>query len=138
MALFCAAIRKDSVSLSRFPFLCYVQIISYEMSLVCRLKYPYSCLSFDFCFLVIFVLGNLVSCVLFLVAIISLTLRFFLLSSLVHFMNGPEYLTKRSAQVFIHLMRFLLFSLVSSNFLVLLRFSFLIVFLISACLMVTA
>ena len=43
-------------------------------------------------------------------------------SSIVHFRNGPEYFTRR--QVFIFLMRFLLCSLVSSSFLVLLRYTF--------------
>ena len=33
MALFSAAIRINSVSLLRFPFLCYVQVFSCEMSL---------------------------------------------------------------------------------------------------------
>ena len=49
-------------------------------------------------------------------------------SSLVHFKNGPEYLTRGTAQVFIPLIRFLLHSFVSSSFLVLLRYSFLIFF----------
>ena len=47
-------------------------------------------------------------------------------SSLVHFKNGPKYLTRGAAQVFIPLIRILLHSLVSSSFLVLLRYSFLI------------
>ena len=47
-------------------------------------------------------------------------------SSLAHFKNGPEYLTRGTAQVFISLMRFLLYSLILSGFLVLLRYSFLI------------
>ena len=38
MALFCAAIRRDSVSLLRFPFLRHVHIFSSMMSLVSRLK----------------------------------------------------------------------------------------------------
>ena len=45
-------------------------------------------------------------------------------SSLVHFNNGPEHLTRETTQVFILLMRFLLYSLVSSSFLILLRYSF--------------
>ena len=45
-------------------------------------------------------------------------------SSLVHFKNGLEYLTRGTAQVFIPLIRFLLHSFVSSTFLVLLRYSF--------------
>ena len=44
------------------------------------------------------------------------------LSSLVHFKNGPEYLTREIAQVFIPFIRFLLYSLVSSSFLVPLKF----------------
>ena len=50
-------------------------------------------------------------------------------SSLVHFKNGSEYLTRGTARGFIHLMRCRLYSLVSSNFLVLLRYSFVISFL---------
>ena len=42
-----------------------------------------------------------------------------------HFKNSPEYLTSWTAQVFIPLIRFLLYSFVSSCFLVLLRYSFL-------------
>ena len=40
------------------------------------------------------------------------------------FKNGPEHLTRRTAQLFIPLMRFLLCSLVLINFFVLLRYSF--------------
>ena len=39
MALFCAAIRRDSVSLLRFPFLSHVQIFPCEMPLVSRSTY---------------------------------------------------------------------------------------------------
>ena len=59
-------------------------------------------------------------------------------SSLVHFKKGPEYLTMGTAQVFITLIRFLQHSFVSSSFLVLLRYSFLIFSFISTCLMVSA
>ena len=65
MALFCAVIRRDSVSFLRFPFLSHVQVISCDVSLVCRLKYPYSCVFYSFRFLFIFVLLGLVSSVLF-------------------------------------------------------------------------
>ena len=47
-------------------------------------------------------------------------------SSLVYFRKGPEYLTRDTALVFIPFIRFLLFSSVSSSFLVLLQYSFLI------------
>ena len=57
-----------------------------------------------------------------------------LISSLVHFRKGPEYLTR----VFIPLIRFRLESFVSSSFLVLLGYSFWIFFFISTCLMVSA
>ena len=40
IALFCAAIRRDSVSLLRFSFLSRVHIFPYEMLLVSRLKRP--------------------------------------------------------------------------------------------------
>ena len=59
-----------------------------------------------------------------------------LLSS--HFKNGPEYLTTERAQIFIPLMKFLKCSLVSSIFLVLLRYSLFIFSFISACVMVSA
>ena len=47
-------------------------------------------------------------------------------SFFVHIKNGPEYLSMGTAQVFIPLMRFLPQRLVLINFLVLLRYSFLI------------
>ena len=43
-------------------------------------------------------------------------------SSLVHFKNGPKYLTRRTAQLFILFIRFLPYSFVSSSFLILLRY----------------
>ena len=58
--------------------------------------------------------------------------------SLVHFKNGPEYLKRRTAKVFILLIRFLLYSFVLSSFLVLLRYSFLIFSFIITYLMVSA
>ena len=48
--------------------------------------------------------------------------------SLVHFKNGPEYLTRCTAEVFIPLISFLWYSFVSSSFLVLLWYSSLIFF----------
>ena len=80
MALLCAAIRRDSLSLLRFSFLSHIQIYSCEVSLVFRMKYPYSCFSSPFCFLVIAVLLILVLFVLFLVTVISLCSHFFMLS----------------------------------------------------------
>ena len=50
MALFCAAIRRDLVSLLRLPFLSHVLVFSWEISLEYRLKYPYSWFSFHFLF----------------------------------------------------------------------------------------
>ena len=75
MALFCA-IRRDSVSLLKFPFLSYVQVFSCEISTVCRLKCPYSCFSPHFCFLVIIVLLILMLSVPFLVSVSSVSLLF--------------------------------------------------------------
>ena len=51
MTLFCATISRDSISYFIFFFRWYVQIFSCAISLVCRLKYPYSYLSALFCFL---------------------------------------------------------------------------------------
>ena len=41
MALFCAAIRRDSVSLLKFPFLTQVQVLLCEMLFISRLKRMY-------------------------------------------------------------------------------------------------
>ena len=56
IALFCASLRRDLVSLLRFPFLSRVQVLSREIWLVCCLKYPCSCFSSHLCFLVIVLL----------------------------------------------------------------------------------
>ena len=77
MVLFCAAIRRDSVSLLSYPFLSHVQIFLCKISLVYRWKCLYSCFSYHFCFIVIFVLLMLVLSVLFLAAVISLPLHIF-------------------------------------------------------------
>ena len=76
MALFSAAIRRDWVSLLRFPFRNYAQVFSCEISLVCHLKYPYSCFPSRFFFLVIIVLFIFMLSMQFLVAVISLSLLF--------------------------------------------------------------
>ena len=52
MVLFCAVIRRNSVSLLRFPFRGHVQVFSSAISSVYRLKSPYICFSSHFCFLV--------------------------------------------------------------------------------------
>ena len=78
--LFCAVIRREPISHLSFPSLSHVQVLSWEISLVCRLKYPYICFSSHFGFLVIVVLLMFVSFVLFLVAVISRSLLFFLYS----------------------------------------------------------
>ena len=78
MALFCAAISRDSVSLLKFPFLSQIQVFSREISLVCLLKYQYSYFSFRFRFLAIVFLLIFMLSVLFLVAVINLFLLFFM------------------------------------------------------------
>ena len=50
MALFCTAIKRDSVSLEMFPFDNYVHVFSCTISAICCLKYPYSCFSSYFYF----------------------------------------------------------------------------------------
>ena len=40
MALFCAAVRRDSASLLKFPFLCNVLVLFYEMLFISHLKRP--------------------------------------------------------------------------------------------------
>ena len=56
MALFCAAIRRDSVSLLKFAFLSHVQVLSCEMLFISRLKRPWSCFSSHFFFFLVFVI----------------------------------------------------------------------------------
>ena len=46
MALFCSAIRRESVSFLWISFLRHVQVFSCEISLVCRLKCQYNCCFF--------------------------------------------------------------------------------------------
>ena len=43
MALFCAAIRRDSVSLLKFPFLSHVQILSCDIVTAGLFKYLTAC-----------------------------------------------------------------------------------------------
>ena len=179
MVSFCAAIRRDSISLLRFPFLNHVKLFSCEISLVFRSKCPCSCFSSHFCFLVLFcflfflfvfvflflfflclcslqlvflcpfldglrvvasmyqrnpqywqVLSPLFSwCLLFVSYLgcmaLCIVMSFLVLwsicwsSSLVHFKNNPEDLTRGTAQGLILLRIFLRY-----NFLVLLRYSF--------------
>ena len=76
MVSFCVAIKRDSVSLLMFTFLSNIQIFSYEISLVCRLCFP-----FYFCLQAIVVLLIFMLHVLFLVAIISFLKIFLMLSS---------------------------------------------------------
>ena len=70
MALFCVAIRRDSVFLLKFLFLWYVPVFSCETLSVCRLKYQYFCFSSHFCFLII--LQFIMVSVLFLFTVINL------------------------------------------------------------------
>ena len=76
MALFCAAIRRDSVSLLKFLFLSHVHVLSSEMLFISHLKRPWSCFPSHFCFLVFVILLSIVLSVLFLMALISLRLCF--------------------------------------------------------------
>ena len=66
-----AAIRRDSVSLLKFPFLSHVQVLSCEMLFISRLNRPWSCFPSHFCFLDIVILLFIVFSVLFLVALMS-------------------------------------------------------------------
>ena len=49
IVLFCAALRRDSVSFLNFSFRSHVQVFSCKISLVCFFKYP--CVFFSFLFL---------------------------------------------------------------------------------------
>ena len=72
---------EEILLLSLKVSLSHVQLISCEISLVCRLKYSYSCFSANFCFLAISVLMVFVLSVLFLVVVTRRLQRFFMLSS---------------------------------------------------------
>ena len=71
IALFCAAIRRDSVSLLRFPFLYHIQVFWWEMVFISRLKRPQSCFC-HFCILATVILSSVVLPVSCLMAVISL------------------------------------------------------------------
>ena len=59
-------------------------------------------------------------------------------SSIILFRNSPEYLTRKTAKVFIPLIRLVQYNLVSSSFLVFLWYSFLIFSFIFTCLMLSS
>ena len=75
MELFCAAFRRDSVSILKFSFRSHVSLFACEISLVYRLEYLYNCFSLS---LLLFFLLTFMLPVLILVAVISLPLPFFL------------------------------------------------------------
>ena len=79
MALSCAAIWRDSVSLLRFPFLSRVQVFWCEMVFV--VWSGHKVVFFYFCFLVIVILSSIVLLVSFLMAVISPRSCFSMLSS---------------------------------------------------------
>ena len=78
MELFCSAIRKDSVSLLKFSFRGHILGFSYVISLICRLKYEYSCFFSHFYLFVIVVLFVFMLLMLLLAVVISLSLLFFM------------------------------------------------------------
>ena len=65
------ALRRDSISLLKFPFLSHVQVLSCEILFISRLNRPYSCFPSHFCFQVIVILLFIVFSVSFLVAVMS-------------------------------------------------------------------
>ena len=71
MALSCAAIRRDSISLLRFPFLSQVQFFWFVILFIRRLKRLLSCFPSHFCFLVVVILSSIVLSVSFLMVVIS-------------------------------------------------------------------
>ena len=77
-ALSRAAIRRDSVSLLKFPFLSHVQVLSCEILFISRLNRLYSCFPSHFRFLVIVILLFIVFSVSFLVAVMSPPSCFFI------------------------------------------------------------
>ena len=77
MTLFCA-IRRDSVSLFKFPFRSHVPVFKGKISLVCHSKYLYSCFFFPFLFSYYCRSVCPTLSMLLLVVVISLYLLFFL------------------------------------------------------------
>ena len=125
----------------------HIHIFSCEMLLASHLKCSKSCFSSHFIFSIVSGGSNQSSSTYFNAVFESLThivcqhhlcdvrlytwsLVLFVLrsiclcSSLVHIKNGPKYLMRETAQVFISLIRFLQYTFVFSTFLILLRFSF--------------
>ena len=84
MALFRVSLRRDSVSLLRFSFLCHVPAFHCAISLICRLIYPYTCFSSHFSYLVFVVLFVLILSGMLLAMVISSSLFFFMLSPCPH------------------------------------------------------
>ena len=69
-------LRRDSLSLLKFPFHSHFQVLSCEMLFISRLKRPYSCFPSHFCFLFIVLLLSIVLSVSFLMAGMSPPLCF--------------------------------------------------------------
>ena len=78
-ALSCAAIRRDSVSLLKFPFLCHVQVLSSQMLFISRLNRSWSCFPSHFCFLVMVILLSIELSASFLLLLLLLFLLLLLL-----------------------------------------------------------
>ena len=101
-ALSCAAIRRDSVFLLKFPFLSHVQVLSCEMLFISRLNRPESYLPSHFCFLVIVILFSIVLAVSFLMAVISppSCFLYIVFESLYRCINAVHNAGKYSSSVF--------------------------------------
>ena len=149
MALFCAAIRKDSVSLlspflamSRSPRMRFILFVSSNV-LVAVINLPPRFLcsllvvllmhhryleSWRVLFHLLFLTHPVCQRHLWDARPCAESLVFLFSGPFGIWSNGPEYLMRVTAEVFIPLMRFLRCSLVSSSFLVLLRYSFYLFF----------
>ena len=84
-ALSCTALRRDSVSLIRFPFLSQVQVFWCEMLFIRRLKRPWCCFSSHSGSLVVVIFSSIVLSVSFLMVVISPRLCLLLLLLLLLF-----------------------------------------------------
>ena len=116
MALFYAAIREYSVSLLRFPFPSHVLVFFWEISQLCRLKYPYCCFSFHFCFLVI-AMFSLVLTMLLLAVVVFESSHWFIhglsplyRSFLIPMSCSHQLVCFHGSQVFLALLEFSLYS----------------------------
>ena len=96
--IFCPAIRKDSVSRFRFPLPSHAPF-SWAIPPVCCLKYPYSCFSYNFCLLGVFIVCFFSSVCLYIVIVVTgCCNKSFSLFFLKCLLRVPEFMLLRNPQ----------------------------------------